>query len=53
MKKARKLRPLKLTKGRSVFMINEYGAYVDQSLDGMTQQKNAVSYSLLIKMGYK
>ena len=45
--------PKKLKKGNRVFELNNYGAYVDSSLYGIAQEKNAMSYGELIKLGYK
>lgn len=46
-------KPRKLIKGKSVFEITRFGSYVDTSLYGIAQEKNATSYEELIKAGYR
>ena len=39
--------------GTSVFVRTKFGSYVDESENGMVQQKNACSYKDLLNAGYK
>lgn len=40
-------------KGKNKFEETKYGSFVDTSLYGMAQEKNAMSEKELIKAGYK